>query len=106
MNNIDELLAAGKSAMAAKAQLEQRIADNQDNWNRTSNTVKDVWTQLGLAPRKFKVGQAVFTCDNQGITQDAQAVNARDPQTLKELQGLIKEYLDKVRMEYDSKMQP
>lgn len=105
-NNLDTLLESGKAAMAAKNELNQRIAENEENWLRTSNLIKDVWSQLELKPRQFKVGQAVFTCDNNGISQEPQFVAARDPKALIELQNSIKEYLDRVRLGYDEKMQP
>lgn len=106
MNNLDTLLEAGTAAMTAKNELNQRIAENEDNWQKTSNLVKDVWSQLELNPCQFKVGQAAFTCDNNGISQDAQFVSARTPKNLTELQDCIKEYLDRVRLSYDEKMQP
>lgn len=107
MEILDALQEAVKSAMTAKNELNQRIAENNDNWDRTSNLVKDAWSQLELGPHKFKVGQVVFTCDNSGITQDAaQQTVARDPKMLVELQNSIKEYLERVRLSYDEKMQP
>ena len=106
MDNFDTLLESGKAAMAAKNELNQRIAENDEDWKKTSNLVKDIWTELELKPRQFKVGQAVFVCDNNGISQDAQFVSARDPKALIELQNSIKEYLDRVRLGYDEKMQP
>ena len=105
-NNLDTLLESGKAAMAAKNELNQRIAENEDNWQKTSNLVKDVWSQLELKPHQFKVGQAVFICSADGITNDANTEAARDPKALIELQNSIKEYLDKVRLGYDEKMQP
>lgn len=105
-NNLDTLLESGKAAMTAKNELNQRIAENEENWLRTSNLIKDVWSQLELKPRQFKVGQAVFVCDNNGISQDAQFVGARTPKNLIELQDCIKEHLDRVRLSYDEKMQP
>ena len=105
-NNIDTLLESGKAAIAAKNELNQRIAENDEDWKKTSNLVKDIWTGLELKPHQFKVGQAVFVCDNNGTTQDAQFVSARTPQSLVELQNCIKEYLDRVRLSYDEKMQP
>lgn len=106
MNNLDTLLEAGKAAIAAKNELNQRIAENDEEWKKASNLVKDIWTELGLKIHQFKVGQAVFVCDNNGISQDAQFVSARNPKSLAELQDCIKEYLDRVRLSYDEKMQP
>ena len=103
---LDALQEAVKSAMTAKNELSQRTAENKDNWDRTNNLVKDAWGQLELGPYKIKVGQVVFTCDNNGITQDAQFAAARDPKMLAELQSSIKDYLERVRLSYDEKMQP
>lgn len=105
-NNLDVLMEAGKAAITARTQLEQRIAENQENWTRTSDFVKDIWNSLELSPRKFKVGQATFTCDKDGITQEPQFTSARDPKTLGELHDLIRDFLDRVRLGYDEKMQP
>jgi hypothetical protein len=107
MNNLDTLLESGKAAIAAKNELKQRVAENDEDWNKTSDLVKQIWTELELKPQQFKVGQqAVFVCDYNGISQDAQFVSARTPKNLTELQGCIKEYLDRVRLSYDEKMQP
>lgn len=105
MNNLDTLLEAGKAAMTAKNELNQRIAENDEEWKKTSNLVKDIWTELELKPHQFKFGQAVFVCDTNGISQDAQFDGARTPKNLTELQGSIKEYLDRVRLSYDEQMQ-
>lgn len=102
-NNIDTLLESWKAAIAAKNELNQRIAENDEDWRKTNNLVKDIWTDLDLKPHQFKIGQAVFVCDNNGISQDA---SARTPKNLTELQDCIKEYLDGVRLGYDEKMQP
>lgn len=106
MDNLDTLLESGKAAIAAKNELNQRIAENNENWERASNLVKDLWTGLELDPHQFKVGQAVFTCDNNGISQDAQFVSARTPKNLTELKDCIREHLDKVRLDYEERMQP
>lgn len=106
MNNLEALIEAVKAAMTAKSALDQRIAENDSNWQRTSNLIKDAWTKLGLKPNQFKVGQAVFTCGIDGITQDAQFVGARNPKVLVELQVSIKDFLDRIRLGYDKKMQP
>jgi hypothetical protein len=106
MNNLDTLLESGKAAIAAKNELNQRIAENDEDWKKTSNLVKDIWAGLELKPHQFKVGQAVFICDSNGISLDAQFANARTPKTLAELQECIKEYLDRVRLSYDERMQP
>lgn len=105
-NNIDTLLEAGKAATAAKNELNQRIAENDENWKRASNLVKDLWIGLELQPHQFKVGQAVFTCDNNGISQDTQFVSARTPKILVELKECIREHLERVRLAYDEQMQP
>ncbi len=106
MDNLEALQETAKAAIAAKKELDQRIADNKDNWNATSNTVKDAWSALELAPREFKVGQTVFTCSKEGITNDTGTEAARDPQTLGELQSSIGEYLYRIRANYDERMQP
>ena len=105
-NNSDILLEAGKAAIAAKNELNRRIAENDEDWNRASNLVKDLWIGLELQPHQFKVGQAVFTCNNNGISEATQSVDTRTPKNLTELQDCIKEYLDGVRLGYDEKMQP
>lgn len=104
-NNSDILLEAGKAAIAAKNELKQRIAENDEDWNRASNLVKDLWIELELQPHQFKVGQAVFMCDNDGISQDAQFVSARTPKNLIDLQDCIREHLDKIRLDYEGRMQ-
>lgn len=103
MTNLEALQQAGKSAMTAKKELEQRIAENKANWTAASNTVKDIWSSLELGPHPFKIQQVVFTCSTDGITNDA---NTEDPQTLNELQGAIVEFLDRIRTNYDERMQP
>lgn len=103
MCNLDAIQEAAKSAIAAKAQLDQRIAENKENWDRTSNMVRDIWTQLGLPSRTFKVGTTTFSCGAKGITSDVDS--ARDPKMLIELQGHIKDYLELTKNSYDAKMQ-
>lgn len=106
MSNLEALQQAGKSAISAKKELEQRIAENKANWTAASNTVKDIWGSLELGPHTFKIQQAVFTCSTDGISNDANTDAARDPQTLNELQGAIVEFLDRTRANYDERMQP
>ena len=103
MCKLDAIQEAAKSAIAAKAQLEQRIAENKDNWDMTSNTVKDVWTQLSLPDMIFKVGQESFTCSTKGITNKDNA--SRIPRVLAELQDDIKDYLERIKSSYDTQMQ-
>ena len=108
MCKLDAIQEAAKSAIAAKAQLEQRIAENKDNWDMTSNMVKDVWTQLSLPDMVFKVGQESFTCSTKGITnREFIKDNAsRVPRVLVELQDDIKDYLERIKSSYDTQMQP
>jgi hypothetical protein len=103
MCKIDAIQEAAKSAIAAKAQLDQRIAENKENWDRTSNTVKDIWTQLCLPNRTFRVGQVSFSCGAKGITNESDA--SRTPRVLAELQGQIKDYLESTKASYDAQMQ-
>lgn len=105
MANLEALQQAGKLAMTAKKELEQRIAENKTNWTAASNTVKDIWSSLELGPHTFKIQQAVFTCSADGISNDATTEAARDPKTLNELQGAIVEFLDRTRTNYDERMQ-
>lgn len=104
-NNSDTLLEAGKAAIAAKNELNRRIAENDEDWKRASNLVKDLWIELELQPHQFKVGQAVFTCNNNGISEATQSVDTRTPKNLIELQDCIREHLDKIRLYYEGKMQ-
>lgn len=102
----EALQQAGKSAIAAKKDLDQRVAKNKENWTATSNVVKDIWGSLDLAPSTFNVQQTVFTCSEEGITNDVPEADAgRNPQTLNELQGIIIEFLDRIRANYDEEMQ-
>jgi len=103
MCNLDAIQEAAKSAITAKAQLDQRIAENKENWDRTSNMVKDIWTQLNLPNRAFKIGQLSFTCGTKGITNENDA--SRTPRVLAELQGQIKDHLESTKASYDAQMQ-
>lgn len=104
MCNIDAIQEAAKSAIAAKAQLDQRIAENKENWERTSSMVRDIWTQLDLPDLKIKIGQVSFSCGVKGISYEAGA--SRTPGVLSELRGHIKEYLELTKNLYDEQMQP
>lgn len=96
---------AANSAMSAKVALEQRTKENADNWAKTSNGIKDVWTRLNLPPKTFRIGQDSFVCSaTKGIVSNAEALLT--PKVLVELIARIKECLDLLKKEYDSQMQP
>jgi flagellar biosynthesis chaperone FliJ len=100
--NIETLHNAAKNAIAAKKSLEERIAQNRSDWQATSALIREVWTNLGLDPTAFKVGDSSIICSKDGIKFDQEI--QQNVSTLDEFQNKIESHLNTLTEKYNGAM--